>query len=149
MTSRAALYERVGRALKVSQLLETEIGTALLGLDALVTNSHLNPDPDKYSRLREAIEKRTLGQCLRQMKERLTLHEDLEAILNEALEARNDLAHRFFSRSGLKLQDEKGRDEMLAYLEQIMGKLERGYAFAGNVASALVRKVHSEANRDA
>lgn len=144
MATRDELYARVGRGLEVCQLLEKEIGTALLAMDALITRSHLQPDPDKYLRLRSAIEKQTLGGSLKQMRERLKLQDDLESVLKEALAARNDLAHGFFSHHGLKIMDSGGREEMLVYLNGLIATLERGYALAGNVASALVRAVQSE-----
>jgi hypothetical protein len=80
MATRGDVYLRTGRGLELAQLLETEIGTALLALDGLMTRSHLNPDPHKYLRLRDAIASQTLGKSLRQMRERLKLHEDLEGI---------------------------------------------------------------------
>jgi hypothetical protein len=144
VTTREELYLRAGRGLELCQLLETEIGTALLALDALVTRSHLKPDPDQYLRLRDAIEKQTLGRSLKQMKEKLKLQEDLEEILANALKARNDLAHKFYARHGLKIIDDAGRTEMLSYLNVLIRTLEQGYGLAGNVAAALVHAVTVE-----
>jgi hypothetical protein len=144
MTTREELYARAGRGLEICQLLEKDIGTALLALDGLITRSHLKPIPDEYLRLREAVDRQTLGTSLRQMRARLKLQEDLEAVLSGALAARNDLAHQFFSRHALKVMDPDGRTEMLAYLNGLLVVLERGYALAGNVASALVRAVVAE-----
>jgi hypothetical protein len=144
MTSRASLYARAGRGLELCQLLEREIGTALLALDVLMTKSHLQANPDKYLRLQDAIEKQTLGQALKQMRERLQLQEDLEAVLREALGARNDLAHRFFSRHGLKVIEAEGRAEMLEELNSLIACLVHGYVVAGNVARALVVAVQTD-----
>ena len=145
MTTREVLYERAGRGLELCQLLEKEIGTALLALDGLTTGSHLRPDPDAYLRLRNAVERQTLGKSLTQMRQRLKLQEDLETILSRALTARNDLAHHFFSRHGLKVIEADGRTEMLAYLNNLLIAIESGYALAGNVAAALARALRSEA----
>jgi hypothetical protein len=144
MTTRDELYGRTGRALELSQLLEKEVGTALLALDALATKSHLLPNPDQYLRLRDAIEKQTLGQSLKQMRERLKLQEDLEAVLKDSLAARNDLAHRFFTRHGLKVIEPEGRTEMLTNLNGLIVALEQGYGLAGSVARALVVAVQAE-----
>ena len=110
-----------------------------------MTKSHLRPDPDKYLRLRDAIEKKTLGHSLRQMRERLKLQDDLESVLNNALAARNDLAHRFYARHGLLVIETEGRREMLRDINDLIATLERGYALAGSVARALVVAVHAEA----
>jgi hypothetical protein len=40
------VYHDAGRALEASNLLETELGTCLLALDALETGSFANPDAD-------------------------------------------------------------------------------------------------------
>ncbi len=145
MTTRDALYQRAGRGLELCQLLEKEMGTALLALDGLITGTYLTPDPDSYLRLRNAVERQTLGTSLKQMRQRLKMQEDLEAVLSSALTARNDLAHHFFSRHGLKVIEADGRTEMLAYLNNLLIAIESGYAFAGNVAAALVSAVSSEA----
>jgi len=145
MTSRDQLYARSGRALEICQLLEKEIGTALLALDALMTKSHLQPNADNYLRLRDAIEKQTLGQSLKQMRERLKLQEDLEEVLQDALLARNTLAHHFFARHGLKVLEADGRSGMLQDLNELITALQHGYDLAGNVARALVEAVYAEA----
>ena len=145
MTTRKVLYERAGRGLELCQLLEKEMGTALLALDGLITGSHLRPDREAYLRLRDAVERQTLGTSLKQMRQWLKLQEDLEAVLTSALTARNDLAHHFFSRHGLKVIEADGRTEMLAYLNNLLVAIESGYALAGNVAAALVHAVRSEA----
>jgi hypothetical protein len=55
------VYHDAGRALEAASLLETELGTCLLALDALETRSFANPDTEAYRRLLEAMESNTLG----------------------------------------------------------------------------------------
>lgn len=141
MPTRELVYQMYGRAAELTQLLETEIGTALLALDALETKSFLSPNSDAYLRLRNAIESQTLGKSLRQMRERLRLLEDLETVLSDALLTRNHLAHRFYPEHGLAIMEENGRVEMLKRLEAMTATLSRAYAIAGNVAQALVTGV--------
>lgn len=96
MASREEVYVEFGRAAEVAQLLETEIGTALLALDALETKSFISPNADAYTRLRDAIDGKTLGAAIKQMGKFIELENDLGAVLSRALESRNLLTHRFY-----------------------------------------------------
>ena len=61
MATQEGVYPDAGRALEAANLLETELGTCLLALDALERGSHIKPDDDAYLRLREAIDSKTLA----------------------------------------------------------------------------------------
>lgn len=139
---RSQVYEQFGRALELAQLFETEVGTALLALDAIERKSFINPDPDVYKRLSTAIAAQTLGRSLSQMKERLHLAEDLEQEFASALKIRNHLAHRFFPDHGIRFLEESGQLEMLNRLKEACTTMQRVYTIAGNVAHALVKAVH-------
>ena len=138
MASRETVYQCFGRAAELSQLLEMEVGTSLLALDALESRRFLAIDPDAYLRLRTAIESQTLGQALRRMRERLKLIDDLELVLVDALRFRLRLAHRFFPEHGLSMLTEDGRLIMVSELMEICDTLQRAYSVASNVSFALV-----------
>src|SRR5918994_2359800 len=78
MATREQVYEEVGRALEAACILEMTLGTSLLTLDGLATRSYINPDADAYMRLRNAMEKKTLGQSLDAMKKQLLLPAGIE-----------------------------------------------------------------------
>lgn len=140
--SRSQVYEQFGRAMELAQLFETEVGTALLALDAIERKSFISPDPEAYKRLSTAIAAQTLGRSLAQMKERLHLTEDLEQEFASALKIRNHLAHRFFPDHGIRFLEESGQLEMLSRLKEACTTMQRAYTIAGNVAHALVKAVH-------
>lgn len=147
MASREQVYEDAGRLLELANLLETELGTALIALDALDTGSFLNPDADAYTRLVTAIDGRTLGASLRAIKKRLSITGDLEALFDDALEARNFMAHRLFPHYGLTLLDDGGRDNMVEHMDRLHKTIWRAYTAAQNMAAQLVSAVMLLANK--
>jgi hypothetical protein len=142
MASRETVHEHFGRAAQFAQLLEMEIGTALLAIDALETQSFLSPNADAYRRLKEAIDRQTLGRSLNQIKSQLQLTDDIESQFVSALERRNTLTHRFYVSHGLKFLDEAGRDTMVLELQSISSELNRAWLSAQRISETLVRGVH-------
>ena len=141
MATREAVYQAVGKALELAQLLETEIGTSLLALDALETKSFLRPDADAYMRLREAIDRQTLGRSLDQIKKRLNLDGNLEEVFADALESRNILAHRFYAQHGMSIFEPAGCDRMIAHIDKLREKLMPAYSRAQYISELLVNGV--------
>jgi hypothetical protein len=142
VATRQAVYEQFGRAAQIAQHLESDIGTALLAIDALDTQSFLSPNADAYLKLRAAIDGQTLGRSLGKIKSQLQLTDDIEAQFANALERRNRLTHRFYMSYGLKFLDEGGRDEMVAELLSISEELNRAWRSAQRISELLVRAVH-------
>lgn len=141
MATREEVYIEYGRAAEVAQLLETEIGTALLALDALETKSFVNPDADTYKRLRDAIDGQTLGASLKQMGKYLDLKNDTGGLLSRALETRNLLTHRFYRQHGFAILEDAGRAKMAKHLREIHAQLSEAYAIAGYLSQTLVSSV--------
>ncbi len=141
MATREAVFENFGRAAQFAQLLEQDIGTALLAIDALDTGSHLNPDADAYLRLRSAIDGQTLGRSLGKIKSLLQLPDDIETQFSAALSRRNSLIHGFFARHGLKFLNESGRDEMVLELQSIATDLNTAWRVAQRLSEVLVQGV--------
>jgi hypothetical protein len=142
LASRDDVYLAVGKAIELCQLLETEIGTALLAIDGLETRSYTKPNAEAYIRLQEAIDSQTLGRSLAQIKKRLDVSENLETLFAEALEARNFLTHRFYAHHGFRIFDAEGCDRMVAHVDQLRCKLNPAYSTAQNLSELLVNSLH-------
>jgi hypothetical protein len=145
MASREDVYVQFGRAAEMAQMLEREIGTALLALDGLETKSYLKPDADAYRRLTQATEAQTLGASLKQMGKYLDLKNETGGTFSKALETRNRLAHRFYAAHGLAMIDDAGRDKMVDDLREIQAILSAAYAIASPLSSALVKTLLTRA----
>ena len=138
MATREQVYEEVGRALEAACILEMALGTSLLTLDGLATRSYINPDADAYMRLRNAMEKKTLGQSLDAMKKQLLLPAGIEKTFTDALTARNFLAHRFFPHHGLALLDPAGCDSMLDHAKELRSTLLNASKLANGMSESLM-----------
>jgi hypothetical protein len=147
MSTRQEVYEAAGRALEVSQMLEMELGTALLALDAMETNSFLAPNPDTYQRLRQEIDGLTLGKALKRIGKKLNIAEDLEVAFADALKARNFVAHHLFKRNSLAMLDEETRMELLEEARNAFQVIHPAYSLAQDIAVDLTHQVLHVANQ--
>jgi hypothetical protein len=102
-----------------------------------------NPDADAYQRLSEAIESHTLGRSIRMIKDKLAITENVDAMLRDALDARNFLAHRLFPHYGLKINDPAGCDEIAEHIDKLRDSIWRAYTAAGNWSLLLVSAVRT------
>lgn len=137
MATREQVYHDAGRALELANLLEVELGTCLLVLDVL-EGGGVAPDADAFRRLQDAIDGHTLGRSIRAIKGKLNITDDEGTMFQDALDARNFLAHRFFPSYGMKIHDDTGRDEMVARIDQLWETMWSAYSAAGLWSSLLL-----------
>jgi hypothetical protein len=84
----------------------------------------LTPEQTEWFRsLMEDLNRKTLGQLLRSIKNLVTHGDDILKTWDEALAKRNYLMHRFFPFHIFALFSVEGRREMLAELDEIRKKL--------------------------
>lgn len=138
MASRDEVYSKFGMTAEAAQLLETALGTALLGIKGLKRGWHLSPQPDEAWRALDRIEKSTLGTLLKEIQEHVTFEGDLPAFFFAALKTRNRLMHGFYEHHNFKIQTDEGRDEMLADLETMHTELFNAWQVADQISSATV-----------
>jgi hypothetical protein len=67
----------------------------------------------------ETNSKKTLGQLIFKIKKSVNLPDDFEKKLNDALENRNFIAHRYFWERAMQFSHTRGQEEMLAELTQL------------------------------
>jgi len=144
LASKTDVYNAVGQALEAACLLEQEIGTSLLILNALETKSYLSPDADAYAKLRAAIDRNTLGKALNSIKQQLSLSSDIETSFSDALDARNQLVHRFFAEHGLEISTPQGRDVMLAHVTELHRNLRTTLSLAQDISLKMLIELSSD-----
>ena len=115
-------------------------------MDALESNGFIGQSSDAYSRLRTAVDGLTLGKSLIRIKARLTLDEDLGSIFQEALDARNFLAHHLFKRNSLAILEPDGRMELVSEIAVVSSKVKSAYTAAQGIAHALATQAVQAAN---
>jgi len=135
------LYAQAGVALYLSQVLEHGIVNILVLADMLVLmkkarKQGVKPTAEKvaeYIALAEDAEeqhyKRTMGNLLRTLyQQEIELPSGLEELLNEALERRNRIAHRFFRERALEIANHEGRVVAIAELKEMQEVFNRADA---------------------
>jgi len=86
------------------------------------------------------LTKKTFGHLLKSSKKVVTLTEEDEIFLNEALELRNILTHHFFREHAEDLVSEVGRREMMQELQLIASKFKRADAMLEAIYAPLWEK---------
>jgi cytidylate kinase len=126
------LYAEAGVALYLAQVLEHGIVNILVLADMLslkekARTERVKPTKEKiaeYVAMAEDAEerhyKRTMGNLLEKLYElKIEFPDGLEALLNQGLEARNRIAHRFFRERALEIANHEGRLVAIAELKEM------------------------------
>jgi len=127
MPSLEDVYQKFGFASEAAQLLETELGTILFVSGAIKQNLIEKQNSDIATELNESINRKTLGQLLKGVKNTTISVEHLEDLLSKALKERNRLAHSFYRQHNFRRNSEDGRKIMLDDLEQMHEVLLEAY----------------------
>lgn len=116
------IYAHAGLALYFAQVLEHGV------VNAMVISRM--PEREQVTRVEiaafeaEQFEK-TLGTMLKRMRRYVTVPPDVDTLLTEALRKRNWLAHQFFREFAEQFMSAKGRDEMMAWLQNAQSVFQR------------------------
>ena len=101
-----------------AQLLECELGTLNLEHKYNDTGLFENPDPNKATEIENKIKFRgTLGSLKKDLEQSGESIEHIKQLLDDAVESRNRLTHRFYAYH--KCDSDDGREVMLRDLEAI------------------------------
>ena len=74
------------------------------------------------------------------------MSEDLELTFQEALDARNFLAHHLFKRNGIAILDPDGREQLMSEIANVSSKLASAYSVAQCISAALATQAADAAN---
>lgn len=121
------VYLKFGFASEAAQLLETQLGTILFVSGAVEQNLIEAQDTDAATTLYNSINRKTLGQLLKGVKNTSVSVEHLEELLSKALKERNRLAHSFYRQHNFRRNSEDGCQIMLDDLENIHEILLEAY----------------------
>jgi hypothetical protein len=113
------VYGKFGFTAEVAQLLETELGNALIKHGVVEENLVNQPNPNRAADLVRQIDKDTLGQLIAKLKSKNQSIANLEGVLAKALDERNRLFHSFYRQHNFRRNSDEGRQQMLDDLESI------------------------------
>ena len=127
MPSLDDVYCKFGETSEAAQLLETELGNILFLSGAIDQNLIEETDQVAASALYRSINRKTLGQLLKGLKNTTESVDHLKELLSKALKERNRLAHSFYRQHNFRRNSDGGRQIMLDDLEQIHDVLLEAY----------------------
>jgi hypothetical protein len=132
MPSLDDVYCKFGFVAEAAQLIETELGTALLFYDIvdaeLISHETLKvTDRVAAQEIAARIDRQTFGQLLKNNKKYRGELDALEPLLSDALDARNRLSHHFYREHNLRRNTDAGREIMMADLEAMHTVLLAAY----------------------
>jgi hypothetical protein len=121
------VYCKFGETAEAAQILETQLGTMLLTLNASAENLFEAKNPERAAEILDGVNRNTLGQLLKRLGKTTDFLDSLESQLVQALGERNRLSHMFYRQHNLRRNSEEGRDIMLRDLEQMHSTLLNAY----------------------
>lgn len=127
MATRDDIYRKFGKTSEAAQLLETELGTLLLLIGATEADLFENPDPETATSIYRKVNRKTLGQLIKQVHGSSNSLDHLEEMLSRAVAVRNKLTHHFFRRHNFRINSNEGRALMLDDLEGMHRDLLEAY----------------------
>lgn len=121
------VYRKFGETAEAAQLLETQLGTMLLLNLGEKEDLIAEPDPKRASELYEKINRHTLGRLLKSLNNTSQSLDALDALLSNALQARNHLSHSFYRQHNFRRNSDEGRGLMMKDLDSIHDALLNAY----------------------
>lgn len=121
------IYAKFGFTAEAAQLLETELGNALIKHGVVEENLVNQPDPNRAADLVRQVDRHTLGQLIANLKGKNQSIANLQDVLAKALDERNRLFHSFYRQHNFRRNSDEGRRRMLDDLESIHETLLDAY----------------------
>jgi hypothetical protein len=123
------VYEHFGLAIYLAQVLEHGLANALMCSELLPRRAG-KPLPRKqweaeFDAFMEQQFKHTLGRLIQRLNSTSPVPDDLEELLTAALVKRNFLAHHYFREHADAFMSHRGREEMIAELQEAQKLFEK------------------------
>jgi hypothetical protein len=135
------LYAEYGIAAEKAQVLEVEAGNVALAFIAIFvdTDRITAEDREMFRGIVDDVNRKTLGALLKSIRTWAHFDEALINIIDDALDRRNYLAHRFFPNHNFAIFSTEGRQKMIEELKVIQGTLDSAHGALSAVSSALIK----------
>ena len=131
------LYFGFGLAAEMAQVMEVEAGNfALTFITAWYDPSTITDEQREIFRaLIDDVNKRTFGNLVRQIQSATQLDDKIIEIIENALEKRNYLIHKFFRSHNFAIHSEEGRKKMRDELKEIYNALSLAHTVLSGMTS--------------
>ena len=150
------LFEYLGRALYVCQLLEVNLAHVIKDLHLLSGKIKGNDLLESLQNLQKCLDSRLetskgmLGKLIKELKKDLPkfvpLDDDHYHLIDKALEKRNEIVHRFFYEHWIAMIVPVGRDVMIGDLKRIIRIISEAYELSQKIHDELLAKMKLDTN---
>jgi len=139
------LYFEFGLAAEMAQVMELEAGNfALWFIRAWYDTSTMTDEQREFFReLINDVNKRTFGYLVKQIRSVTQIDDNIINIVENALEKRNYLIHKFFRSHNFAIHSEDGRKKMRAELQEIYEALSRAHTVLAGMTDSF-KKIMGE-----
>ena len=127
MPSLDDVYRKFGETAEAAQLIETELGTMLLAARCIEEGLLEKQNPALATDILDSVNRHTLGQLFRNLKNHTKSLDALENLILMALSERNRLLHAFYRSHNFRRNSDEGRAFMLEDLGTIHCVLLEAY----------------------
>ena len=131
------LYFEFGRTSEMAQVMEVEAGNLALAFVSLAFDPETITDEERhfFQAIIDDVNRRTFGNLLKEIRKIGSVSESIEKIINEALEKRNYLVHKYFRSHNLQINSEEGRKIMKAELNEIYDALSKAHTILSGMTN--------------
>ena len=137
MSSENAVVElELGKALVLCQLFEN----SLLMLLSLLSEHKLPSEGAAFLLVWDFVSKKPLGQLFQYLKNDLELPQDFQQYLQDGIDLRNELVHRFIRENIGLLANESGRREAVVKIKTIAREVRKRDRAVGKLIDVLLTK---------
>ncbi|MEX2361349.1 MAG: hypothetical protein WD803_09770 [Gammaproteobacteria bacterium] len=147
------LYAEFGMAAEMAQLLEVEAGSVGLAFLAIsVKSGEKVPAAQRefYQQIVDHTNRQNLGKLLRMVQSIGTFSPSMTETIEQALERRNYLTHRFFRTHNFAIHNETGRAAMIRELREIHAQLSIAVTMLSGVGATLLALAgHEDLSKEA
>lgn len=133
------LYFEFGRAAEMAQVMEVAAGNLALAFVTIwIDPAQITEEQRQFLRsLIDDVNKRTFGNLVKQIRSIGQLDDSIVEIVEQALEKRNYLIHRFFCSYNFAIHSEEGRKTMRAEITEIYRVLNLAHTVLSGMTSTL------------
>ncbi|HEY2034453.1 MAG TPA: hypothetical protein VGH02_12275 [Rhizomicrobium sp.] len=133
------LYAEFGIASEKAQVLEVEAGNVALSYLTLFVNTDqiCAEEGEMFRKVVDDVNRKTLGTLLQHIKSIGTFDPSILQVVDDALERRNYLTHKFFRTHNFAIFDVAGRKAMVEELRDIQRKFDMAHAMLHGVSETL------------
>ncbi len=133
------LYFEFGRTTEMAQVMEVEAGNLALAFVTIwIDPAQITEEQRKFLHsLIDDVNKRTFGNLVKQIRSIGQMDDSIVEIVEQALEKRNYLIHRFFRSHNFAIHSEEGRKTMRAEISEIYRILNLAHTVLSGMTSTL------------